>query len=285
MPKECLSLLRFGGRNSGWKPFSCVADGKPGILTLVMAADIIDNRRLRLAESIRALLADNAVAARFAVGYLFLDGLAPLREQIESLEEVYILMGNVVNRLTEEQVQEELAAHLPGGDAPAREQEDFTATLREAHARAARVTALNLRRTLGEMAPTPDARALLLTLARRIADGGLKVRLYTHGRIHAKIALVDYPPRAGQPCRIVIVGSSNLTLGAPAHPTEMNIVVRDRESTEALAQWYQGLWDQSQDFHRELFDELGQCWALQTQAAPPAAAETDGGSANAVLTT
>ncbi len=250
-----------------------------------MAANIIDNRQRRLAECIRALMADNAVAARFAVGYLFLDGLAPLREQIATLDEVHILIGNVVNRLTEEQVQEELAARPSGGDTPVREQEDFTATLREAHARAARVTALNLRRTLEEMKPTPAARALLLTLARRIADGGLKVRLYTHGRIHAKIALVDYFPQAGQPCRIAVVGSSNLTLGAPAHPTEMNVVVRDSESTQALAQWYQGLWDESQDFHRELFDELGQCWALKTQAALPVAAAQDADGANAVLTT
>lgn len=250
-----------------------------------MAANIIDNRRLRLAECIRGLMADHAVAARFAVGYLFLDGLAPLRAQIETLDEVHILIGNVVNRLTEEQVQEELAARPSGGDTPTREQEDFTATLREAHARAARVTALNLRRTLQEMQPTPDARALLLSLARRIADGGLKVRLYTHGRIHAKIALVDYPPRAGQPSCVAVVGSSNLTLGAPAHPTEMNVIVRDRESTEALAQWYQGLWDQSQDFHRELFDELGQCWALQPRPAPGAAAEPEAGDPNAVLMT
>ncbi len=250
-----------------------------------MAADIIDNRRLRLAECIRGLMADQAVAARFAVGYLFLDGLAPLREQIENLNEVHILIGNVVNRLTEEQMQEELAARLPGGDMPAREQEDFTATLREAHARAARVTALNLRRTLKEMKPTPEARALLLSLARRIADGGLKVRLYTHGRIHAKIALVDYAPQAGQPCRIAVVGSSNLTLGAPAHPTEMNVIVRDGESTQALAQWYQGLWDQSQDFHRELFDELGQCWALQPRSALTADADTEPGAPSAVRMT
>ncbi len=250
-----------------------------------MAADIIDNRSRRLADSIRALMADHAVAARFAVGYLFLDGLAPLRAQIAGLDEVHILIGNVVNRLTEEQVQEELAASLPGADPPAREQEDFTATLREAHARAARVTALNLRRTLEEMTPTPDARALLLTLAGRIADGGLKVRLYTHGRIHAKIALIDYSLPNGQPSRIAIVGSSNLTLGAPAHPTEMNVVVRDSESTQALAQWYQGLWDQSQDFHRELFDELGQCWALQTHSVPPGSAGPDTGGASAVPTT
>jgi phosphatidylserine/phosphatidylglycerophosphate/cardiolipin synthase-like enzyme len=104
-----------------------------------------------------------------------------------------------------------------------------------------------------------ESQALLLTLARRIADGALKVRLHTDGRIHAKLTLIGYP--TGR--QIAIVGSSNLTLGGPAHPTEMNVVVRDPESITDLAVWYDALWDTSQDFHRELFDELGQCWAMR----------------------
>jgi hypothetical protein len=102
-------------------------------------------------------------------------------------------------------------------------------------------------------------RDLALTLAKRIADGGLKVRLYTHGRIHAKLTLVEYPAELAQ---IAVVGSSDVTLGAPSHPTELNIIVRDLESVRSLTAWYQALWDKGQDFHRELFDELAQSWAL-----------------------
>lgn len=228
-----------------------------------MVSDVIDNRRVRLVERVRDLLAEGATSVRFAVGYLFLDGLAPLRAELGKLEDVRLLIGNVVNRLTEEQVREEAETRLRGGEGMVgpvvREQEDFAATLRETHSRAATVTALNLRRTLEEMPRDGESQALLLTLARRIADGALKVRLHTDGRIHAKLTLIGYPTG----CQIAIVGSSNLTLGGPAHPTEMNVVVRDPESVTDLAVWYDALWETSQDFHRELFDELGQCWAMR----------------------
>jgi phosphatidylserine/phosphatidylglycerophosphate/cardiolipin synthase-like enzyme len=227
-----------------------------------MASDIIDNRRERLADRVRDLLEEGAVCARFAVGYLFLEGLAPLRAQIEQLQEVQFLIGNVVNRLTEEQVREEAVSRLRGEEfqarAPVRDQEDMAVALREAHSRAAAVTALNLRRTIQEMPRDRDCQALLLSLAGRIADGTLKVRVYTQARLHAKLALVEYPNDR----RIAIVGSSNLTLGGVAQPTEMNVVVKDRDSVGELADWYGSLWENSQDFHRELFEELGQCWAM-----------------------
>ena len=40
-------------------------------------------------------------------------------------------------------------------------------------------------------------------------------------------------------------------------------MVRDVESLAALDAWFGRLWEVSQDFHRELFDELGRSWALR----------------------
>lgn len=223
---------------------------------------IIDNREQRLALRVRDQLESGAVRARLAVGYLFLDGLAPLRAQIERLESLEILIGNVVNRLTEEQVREEASAKARGGEAWVRGGEDMAATLRQSHDRAAAETALNVRATLAALPRTTENRAVLLTLARRVAQGNLRVRLYTHGRIHAKVTLIEYPAGHRDAPGVAIVGSSNLTLGGEAHPTELNVVLRDAESLAALSVWFGRLWEVSQDFHRELFDELGQCWAL-----------------------
>jgi len=226
---------------------------------------IIDNQERRLVRQVGDSVDAGAVSARLAVGYLFLDGLAPLRDQIERLECLEILIGNVVNRLTEEQVREEAAARSRGGEAGVREQEDLAAALRDTHDRAAVETALNLRETMAGLERTPEMRALLLTLAGKVARGSLKIRLYTHGRIHAKLTLLGYP--AGHPCAtgLAIVGSSNLTLGGPAHPTEMNVALTDADSVQALEQWYAELWEASQDFHREFFDELGQSWAFEPE--------------------
>lgn len=227
-------------------------------------SEIINNREQRLAERVGDYLSAGAASARLAVGYLFLDGLVPLRAQIERLETVEILIGNVVNRLTEEQVREEAALRRRGGNTGVREQEDVAATLRETHDRATAETALNLRETLAALDQTPEMQALLLTLAECVARGSLKMRLYTEGRIHAKVALIGYPPDFGP--SIAVVGSSNLTLGGDGHPTELNVALTDAQSVAALEQWYGQLWDASQDFHRELFTELGQSWAFENAA-------------------
>ena len=226
-----------------------------------MDADVIDNRERRLVDRVRELL-DGAASARFAVGYLFLDGLAPLCARVEQVRDLELLIGNVVNRLTEEQMREQAEERTRGGEDLVQAQADVAATLRAAHDRAAAETALNLRHTLADLPRTPEMRALLLTLASRIADGGLKARLYTQGRIHAKLALIGYGGGGEDGGEVAVVGSSNLTLGAAGHPTELNVVVRDPESVHALDRWYQGLWSASQDFHRELFDELCRSWAL-----------------------
>ena len=235
-------------------------------MTGVCFSEIIDNRERRLAQRVGDYLGAGAASARLAVGYLFLDGLVPLRAQIGRLETVEILIGNVVNRLTEEQVREEAALRRRGGDAEVRAQEDVAATLRETHDRATAETALNLRETLAALDRTPEMQALLLTLAECVARGSLKVRLYTEGRIHAKVALIGYPPGLGPD--IAVVGSSNLTLGGDGHPTELNVALTDAQSVAALEQWYGRLWGVSQDFHRELFTELGQSWAFEP-AIPP----------------
>ncbi|MGI4791715.1 MAG: phospholipase D-like domain-containing protein [Janthinobacterium lividum] len=224
--------------------------------------EIIDNQAQRLALRVRDYLDAGAVSARFAVGYLFLDGLIPLQTQIERLANVEILIGNVVNRLTREQMREEAASRQRGGEAWVLDREDVAATLRDTHDRAAVETALNLRETLAALDKSDEMRALLLTLAECVARRSLKVRLYTQGRIHAKVALIGYPEGHPDAPGLAVVGSSNLTLGGEAHPTELNVALRDADSFQELEHWYSRLWDVSQDFHRELFIELGQSWAL-----------------------
>ena len=223
---------------------------------------IIDNQQPKLALRVRDHMDAGASGARLAVGYLFLGGLAPLRSQIERLDSVEILIGNVVNRLTVEQVLEE-AARARGGESEVSGREDVAATLRDSHDRAAAETALNLRATLAALPPSAENRALLMALARRVAQGHLRVRLYTSGRIHAKVTLLEYPEGHPESPGVAVVGSSNLTLGGEVHPTELNVVVRDAESLAALDLWFGRLWESSQDFHRELFDELGRSWALR----------------------
>src|ERR1700686_3624463 len=64
-----------------------------------MAHDIIDNRREKLADHIRSILATTE-SARFAVGYFFLSGFLGIADQLKDLKELRLLIGNTTNQQT-----------------------------------------------------------------------------------------------------------------------------------------------------------------------------------------
>ena len=64
-----------------------------------MAHDIIDNRNEKLVDNIEMILSTSEKAS-FAVGYLFLSGLKPIRKELEKLQEIRLLISNTTNRET-----------------------------------------------------------------------------------------------------------------------------------------------------------------------------------------
>lgn len=70
--------------------------------------DIIDNQEEILLDHVKGLLR-NSVSAKFAVGYFFTSGLAPLMEEVQNLKELKILIGNISSKRTIEQLAE---AHM-----------------------------------------------------------------------------------------------------------------------------------------------------------------------------
>lgn len=225
----------------------------------------IDNRTVRLSDQLQLLLSEGATSAKFSVGYLFWDGLLPLQELLSNLDSIEILIGNVDNRLAEEQIEEATASLHRGGEELVMQQDDVASSLRDRHDRAAVETAMNLRNTLAGLSRTDDMRLLLLQFARQIADGKLRVRLFTGGRIHAKVSLIGYGSKeSNESVRncVAVVGSSNPTMAFAGHITDMNVLVSDRHAVAELNSWYSTIWNASQDFHRNLFDELGRSWAL-----------------------
>lgn len=68
-------------------------------------SDIVDNRREKLVDVMNRIL-DSTQSPRFAVGYFFVSGLTAVREKLEGVEEVRLLIGNTSNRETIEQMAE-----------------------------------------------------------------------------------------------------------------------------------------------------------------------------------
>ncbi len=138
-------------------------------------------------------------------------------------------------------------------------------------ARMANETATNIRSAVEQMDQTDQGEVLVKTLVRMIEEKRLKVRVYTKGRMHAKAYIFDYYgslfDRLGKPVErhekgIAVVGSSNLTLSGVSHNTELNVVVQGNDNHAALVQWFDELWNESQDFDEALMHEMQQSWAV-----------------------
>ncbi|MBC8234775.1 helicase, partial [bacterium] len=229
-----------------------------------MPHDIIDNRNEKLLEHIWLILSSTERAS-FAVGYLFLSGLKPIREQLEQLSEIRLLIGNTTNRET----LETLAEGYKRLDLLQEATEYWLYQKRVVMQQAAQETAENLRDAVALMDQTDEDEATVRTVLRLIEEKRLKVRVYTKGRLHAKAYIFDYGivyDASGNPVPreeegIAIVGSSNLTLSGISHNTELNVVVHGNQNHAELVRWFEELWDEALPFDATLMQELKQSWA------------------------
>lgn len=227
--------------------------------------DIIDNRNTRLVDHINRIL-DSTQAARFAVGYFFISGLESIADKLSGVKELRLLIGNVTNHDTIEQLAEGYGRLDMVGDAAEAQVYPKRTEIRRMVDEAAK----NLRNTIEMMEQTDATECMLSTLASMIEERRLKVRIYTKGRLHAKAYVFDYGQvfdKDGKPVDrhekgIAIVGSSNLTLSGVTHNTEFNVVVQGNDNHAELVRWFEDLWAEAQDFDPALMEEISQSWAM-----------------------
>src|SRR3990172_8340633 len=149
--------------------------------------DIIDNRNEKLVEPIHRILTSSQ-SARFAVGYFFLSGFESIAPHLNGIKELRLLIGNTTNRETLEQMAEgyrrlELVAEAAEAQAYPKRTESK---------RIAGETAYSIRASVELMDQTDEGEALVKTLEQMIEEKRLKVRVYTKGRLHAKVYIFDY---------------------------------------------------------------------------------------------
>jgi SNF2 family DNA or RNA helicase len=229
-----------------------------------MPHDLIDNRSDKLLDYILTTL-PTTERARFAVGYLFLSGLKPLREQLERLTEIRLLIGNTTDRETIETLAEGYKRLEPVAEAA----ESWRYPKRVAQQQAAQATAANLADAFALMDQMDEDEAIIQTVIHLIEEHKLKVRVYTRGRLHAKAYIFDYGPvydLLGNPLPrpekgLAVVGSSNLTLSGIELNAELNVVVHGNANHAGLVDWFEKLWEEGQDFDAALMTELKRSWA------------------------
>lgn len=228
-------------------------------------SDIIDNLNgAKLAERLNTFL-ESSQMARFAVGYFFLSGFEALAERLAGLDEVRLLIGNVSNAQTIEQLAEGYR-HLGIVQRALAAENNRTRRLAQF---AAQDTAENIREALGQLDQTDQAVQTAQLLMRLISEGRLHVRIYTRGRLHAKAYIFTYGQvytANGQPIQrdeqgVAVVGSSNLSLAGIQHNTELNVVVRGNDNHADLVAWFEALWADAEAFDQTLMHELQESWA------------------------
>lgn len=222
-----------------------------------MANDIIDNRNEKLVDNVNLIL-DSTDRARFAVGYFFLSGFTSIQKELQNLTELRLLIGNTSTRETIEQLAEgyrELSAIENAT-------EDLIYSNRSTRKARRDETAENLRTCIDRMPQTDESEQLIRTLVGMIVSKKLKVRVYTKGRLHAKAYIFDYKQNGRYETGISIVGSSNLTLTGLSSNTELNVVVHGDTNQEQLRNWFDELWEESEDFDKSLMEEMQISWAL-----------------------
>ena len=220
-----------------------------------MTHDIIDNRNEKLVEHINLIL-DSTDRARFAVGYFFLSGFTSIAKELQNLTELRLLIGNTSTRETIEQLAEgyrELSAIENAT-------EGLTYSNRAKRRSRANETAENLRGCIDIMPQTDESEQLIKTLVDMITNKKLRVRVYAKGRLHAKAYIFNY--KQGCETGTSIVGSSNLTLAGLSSNAELNVVVSGNANQEQLRNWFDELWEESEDFNEALMVEMQTSWAL-----------------------
>lgn len=222
--------------------------------------DIIDNRSEKLTEHINSIL-KSTEKCKFAVGYFFLSGFEAVQKYLKDLKEIKLLIGNATNRSTLEQLSEGYKRLELVKEA----EKHMRFIKRGKEKQIQEETTQNIRESMELMDQTDETEDLISTLARLIEEKGLKVRVYTRGRLHAKAYIFDYknvPDQKG----VAVVGSSNLTLAGLEHSTELNVKVYGNTNHQALTKWFDDLWNESKDFNEMLMTEMKQSWAMHPVA-------------------
>ncbi|HEV2046028.1 MAG TPA: helicase-related protein [Chthoniobacterales bacterium] len=222
-----------------------------------MQHDIIDNRERKLAASVKPLLSESD-KAKFAVGYFFISGFKFIADELEKISELRLLIGNVSDSRTIEQLAETHSAAQLLDQTRKREfanQKERQTTLDEVGA------AIRLR--IEQLSQTDEDERVINLLLKLIEEKRFIIRVYTKSRLHAKAYIFDYPTERYDR-GMAIIGSSNLSLSGLVDNTELNVEVHGKGNHEQLTKWFNDLWGEAEDFDADLMRELRASWALNS---------------------
>lgn len=217
---------------------------------------IIDNRTQKMKDIIKKFLPNTSIA-KFAVGYFFISGFNVIREELSKLDKLYILMGNISDSKTLEQIAQGYCKLEQMQNMVRDQKYQNVSQISEKK----KVLSDNIEETVSFMDQTDENEGYLSDLVKMIEEQRLHVRVYAKGVLHAKaylFTLRDQSIFKGY----ALVGSSNLSLSGIEHNTELNLFVHEKTIFEGLEAWFEELWNESTDFDLDITNVLKKSWAL-----------------------
>ena len=207
-----------------------------------------------LLERLKEMFGSSA-RADIAVGFFFMSGFEAVADDLARLDRVRILVGR-----TDRQVFEEVAVGLQQADALAARKQMDEVVRRSDRSGIARQLVEKVAEGVAALPQSSESEAAVAKLRDMVASGRVRVRAYVNNPLHAKAYLCWYDDHA-EPGAAVI-GSSNFTLAGFTGNTELNVRVTGDAEMHELGNWFNELWDASEDISDQLITELDRSWAV-----------------------
>lgn len=198
---------------------------------------------------------DSSASADIAVGYFFMSGFEAVADSLSILRRVRILVGR-----TDRQTLEEVAIGLQQAPALQARIDSDNLIRRSDRDGLAQDAVGKIAEGVGMLPQNEGSEKSVKTLRDLIAAGFVEVRAYLKSPLHAKAYLCWYEGHAEPGA--AIVGSSNMTLAGFSGNTELNVRVTGDAEMDALRDWFDNLWDDSEDIADALVTELDQSWPI-----------------------
>lgn len=215
--------------------------------------NIIDNLEQNIWKNIRENLSKSE-SVKFAVGYLFLSWLKDIHKEIKDLNEIKIIIWNKTNKSTSNFLdklldKKDLQTPAEKQDIKKETKEDYKDDIWE------------------EFKQTKEDKEFLNTLYELVKDENkFQIKIYTKWTFHAK-AYIFWAKQDSMTKWQCIIGSSNLSKSWFYDNTELNVVVDGNENYDKMTNWFDRLWEESEDFNKDLLDIIDNSW-LKLEPTP-----------------
>lgn len=225
-------------------------------------SSIIDNSKDNLLiDHINKLLLETEFS-KMAVGFFYLSGFEAIKQNLNKVQKLKLLIGNRTNQKTIEELvkghfeKEIIDSELRKQNRQNKNQKDEILSL----------TAGNYSNDLEVIEQNDYNEEGILSLWELIRDKRIDVRVYTKGTLHSKAYLFDFP-ETDYLEGIAIVGSSNLSISGFSNNSELNVKVTNVNDYKEIKIWFDGLWNESEDFNELFMNVIKESW-IQKKVTP-----------------